>query len=730
MATDIRQTNRTILLEEINPEMLDLMTLVGDVRGMDSLADEKIQEIDQTLLVGSFQEFLDKFQPKVYSYYDSVKQSVEFTLKKPENLPEHLITVIPLNMSNDFFKMLCSLIDTKRATGQKNVDFQFESVLSQITPKKVMEDVRQSRKELAYTLGQYSELEEGDPKKLDLGDKLNVLMEEASRNYNNVLALLPLAIEDSETRLLLGAGDHTGKSEKIAAGILQLGTDGALKVLEAPKPDETALALVESGSNQALVAALEEDYEALNEENGNDYVKALVVRAFCPLAAASQQEIDYETEVANHNAYLDFYTQAKQNFIKVARPLIEKMLGIKEFFAQYTVKGRGMRPTLLIANTRPDLLAKSNLIPRVQTYLNTINNKNDYDHSLWFAIFPNLSFSKSEGIKITRQRFAGNQKVEHANVNTMETLATLCEIFHNYGVKIFFSFDTIEETTFNKISSDGVAPFIDRCEPLMDKPYSAYAVPCMPNMTIVPKDKSGVVTGAYMKLGEDGNSAQLSKEKEDICRLWVEGVYISAAYVAAGMMAACQCPEYLKERFVKNVHPDYPGVRYDIEDGNNALVTTTTLAKEITGFTQSVKAEINNKNFGFIFGSENVKFNGIPVERLTVYKARSLASDGTAFEPIFQTQVETYFDRVFRQATSDYKQDNIISFFSSNPSSQMSQWLNNKHWLNAIIQQGDEITYTMDEENGTCDIGFTFNGSSRNMRIQLQRRTASVKAAK
>lgn len=154
------------------------------------------------------------------------------------------------------------------------------------------------------------------------------------------------------------------------------------------------------------------------------------------------------------------------------------------------------------------------------------------------------------------------------------------------------------------------------------------------------------------------------------------------------MMAACQCPEYLKEHFIKNVHPDYPGVRYDIEDGNNALVTTTTLAKEITGFTQSVKAEINNKNFGFIFGSENVKFNGIPVERLTVYKARSLASDGTAFEPIFQTQVETYFDRVFRQATSDYKQDNIISFFSSNPSSQMSQWLNNKHWLNAIIQQG------------------------------------------
>ena len=37
----IRQTNRTILFEEINPEKMDLLTLVGDVRGIDSLSDER-----------------------------------------------------------------------------------------------------------------------------------------------------------------------------------------------------------------------------------------------------------------------------------------------------------------------------------------------------------------------------------------------------------------------------------------------------------------------------------------------------------------------------------------------------------------------------------------------------------------------------------------------------------------------------------------------------------------
>ncbi|MCM0624182.1 MULTISPECIES: hypothetical protein [Lysinibacillus] len=41
----INQTNRTMLFEEINPEKMDLITLVGDVKGIDSLSDEKIKEI-------------------------------------------------------------------------------------------------------------------------------------------------------------------------------------------------------------------------------------------------------------------------------------------------------------------------------------------------------------------------------------------------------------------------------------------------------------------------------------------------------------------------------------------------------------------------------------------------------------------------------------------------------------------------------------------------------------
>ena len=54
MGSAIKQTNRTMLMEVINPEKLDFLTLIGDVRGMESLSDDKMKEIHDHLLVRSF----------------------------------------------------------------------------------------------------------------------------------------------------------------------------------------------------------------------------------------------------------------------------------------------------------------------------------------------------------------------------------------------------------------------------------------------------------------------------------------------------------------------------------------------------------------------------------------------------------------------------------------------------------------------------------------------------
>lgn len=722
----IKQTNRTLLFEEINPEKPDLLTLVGDVRGIDSLSDEKIKEMNEALLVRSFDEFISKFEPVVYSFFNASNQKIMYTLEKPETIPEDMLTPIYLNGQNDFLKMLMSLVEAKRSQSIINVDFQFDKLTDMISPKKVMEDIKQNRKEMQYTYKSYAEMEDEDPHKLDLADKLNIMFEEASVNYNNVLAMLPLAIEDIKTRLLLGESEEKKDHVPLALGVLSMDEKGELKVLEAPKPETAELMVVDDQVNAGLIAALEEDYEALNEES-SDYVKALVTRTYCPLASTMVSSIDVKQEVDNYNSYLEFYKEAKDDFIKVVKPLIEKILGVWAFFEQYPTNLKGMKPTMFITNISNDMLVKSSNLPRLITFLNTVNAKNDFDNAIWYGVVPSVSLEQNSNVKLTRQRFKGNEKIEKTGVNSTETLVRLLDVLKDYSVQCFFSYETGDKSTFNYVATEGISKFEERCGTMAGKAYSEFAIPCIPNFTIIPKEKSGVILDKRMKLNES-NIAELSSEKEDIMKLWIDGVYVGAAYIAAGLVAAYQCPEYLKEMFKKNVDDELPGVRFDIEAGDHPLRVHTVMAKEITGFTNSIKNEINRRNFGFVFSSENAMLGTENIQSIMVYKARNLMSDGKVYEPIYKTQVTTYIERVLRHATGDFKQENIVQFFSNNPSSQKSKWLEKKDYVNAVLGAGDDVEYEIDEANGYCVLNITFNGNVKNLEIEINRLNSNNRA--
>ncbi|WP_394522857.1 transcriptional regulator [Lacrimispora sp. JR3] len=715
----ITQTNRTILFSEINPEKLNLLTLIGDVRGKTSLDDDKIKEINEVLLVESFEEFLEKFAPVVYSWCDAKTGSIQYSLIKPENIPDNCITEIPLNEMNDLLNMLITLQGAKGSLGVANVDFKFSNVLDMISPKKIMEDIRQVRREIQYTYGKYMELDEEDPKRLDFGDKLNYQFEQASHNYNNVLAMLPLAIEDIKTRLLLGSGESAQGGQEFKAGLLSMGDDGELKILEMKQEEGTQLAVVDDHINTSLVQTFRDDYDALNE-NTSDYVRELVVRTFCPLTSTVESSVDREVEVNNYNTYLEFYKKSKDDFVKAVKPLIEKILGVKSFFDQYQVKEKGMQPKLLITNTPLEMMVKSSNLPRLLTYLNTTNDKNEFENTLWFGIVPDVEFNQSGGGKLQRMRFAGNQKEKKPGTNTMESLATLMNAIYPYKITTFFSFSTGEESTFSYVATEGIGVFKDKCAPLMKKEYSEFVVPCIPNVTIIPKDKSGLILDKRMVIDDDGNVA-LSEEKEDVMKMWIEGVYVGASYGAAGIAAAWQCPEYLKQRF-SNTTMEYPGVRYDIEADDNALLVTTSMTKEISGFTNAIKNSINNTGFGFVFTSDNAQYKGREIKNIMVYKARNLLSNGTEFEPIYKTLVVTYIERMLRFYSGDFKQDKILKFFSNNPNSQKSKWDANRQYVNSLLQDGDELDFNIDEKNGICNVLLTFSNTTRNLKVELTRK--------
>ncbi len=726
----IKQTNRTLLFEEINPEKPDILTLIGDVRGIDSLSDEKIKEMNKELLVRNFDEFINKFDPVVYSYYNAAVETgtgkIVYTLRKPETIPEEMLTVVHLNKQNDFLNMLMSLVEAKRSQSIINVDFQFDKLTDMISPRKVMEDIKQNRKELQYVYKTYAELEDGDPHKLDVADKLNIMFEEASVNYNNVLAMLPLAIEDIKTRLLLGEAEEKKDNTPLTLGVLSMDENGELKVLEAPKAETSELMVVDDNVNAGLIAALEEDYETLNEES-SDYVKALVTRTYCPLASTMVSNIDIKQEVSNYNSYLEFYKTAKDDFIKVVKPLIEKILGVWAFFEQYPSNIKGMKPSMFITNISNDMLVKANNLPRLIAFLNTVNAKNDFDNAIWYGIVPSVSLDQNSNVRLTRQRFQGNEKTEKTGVNSVEALVRLLDVLKDYSVQCFFSYETGDKTTFNNMATEGIEKYEDRCSSLIGKAYSEYAIPCIPNFTIIPKEKSGVILDNRMLLNEN-NMAELSKEKEDIMKLWIDGVYVGAAYIASGLVAAYQCPEYLKEMFKKNVDAELPGVRFDIESGDHPLRVHTVMAKEITGFTNTIKNEINRHSFGFVFSSENAVLGTENIHNIMVYKARNLMSDGKVYEPIYKTQVTTYIERILRHATGDFKQENIVQFFSNNPSSQKSRWQEKRGCVNAVIGDGDDIEYEIDEANGYCVLNITFNGNVKNLEIEINRFNSNNRA--
>ena len=545
-------------------------------------------------------------------------------------------------------------------------------------------------------------------------------------SYNNVLAMLPLAIEDIKTRLLLGEAEEKKDNTPLALGVLSMDENGELKVLEAPKAETSELMVVDDNVNAGLIAALEEDYEALNEES-SDYVKALVTRTYCPLASTMVSSIDIRQEVSNYNSYLEFYKTAKDDFIKVVKPLIEKILGVWAFFEQYPSNIKGMKPSMFITNISNDMLVKANNLPRLIAFLNTVNAKNDFDNTIWYGVVPSVSLDQNSNIRLTRQRFQGNENTEKTGVNSVEALVRLLDVLKDYSVQCFFSYETGDKTTFNNMATEGIEKYEDRCSSLIGKAYSEFAIPCIPNFTIIPKEKSGVILDNRMLLNEN-NMAELSKEKEDIMKLWIDGVYVGAAYIAAGLVAAYQCPEYLKEMFRRNVDAELPGVRFDIEAGDHPLRVHTVMAKEITGFTNSIKNEINRHSFGFVFSSENAILGTENVHNIMVYKARNLMSDGKVYEPIYKTQVTTYIERMLRHATGDFKQENIVQFFSNNPSSQKSRWQEKRGCVNAVIGEGDDIEYEIDEANGYCVLNITFNGNVKNLEIEINRFNSNNRA--
>ena len=74
--------------------------------------------------------------------------------------------------------------------------------------------------------------------------------------------------------------------------------------------------------------------------------------------------------------------------------------------------------------------------------------------------------------------------------------------------------------------------------------------------------------------------------------------------------------------------------------------------------------------------------------------------------------------------TQDFKEDNIKRFFSTSPDSQKSLWAAERECYNSILEVGDDITYTIDEDANICIVDISYKGVIKNLEVDMSRSIA------
>ncbi len=739
----IKQTNRTILFDVINPERFDLINLMAGIEPTGkSLTDEKIKEIHSHLLVHSFDEFLQKFAPTIYSYFDADTKRMVYTLERPMGIPAQFVKEIVINKNNNFLKTFMRLIDEKRSSNKPNVTFNYESMLEMLSPQKTLKDMKRLNKDVNYLAKESMKLESDSPAKLKRLKMLSKKINETESYYNEFPTQIALMIGTIRENLVAieAAGRKDGGTP--APALPYFDGEGEMKSLAFRPDEEVPLLEVDDKATALLVSEIEERYDmieqrrrgvvGIREEEANtglekvsSLMQELVVSAFTNKMSSKLAVMETTKKVELFNNYSALYNTWQKDFIKVAKPVFERILGVKAFFDAYTPKIKGMAPSLLVTNLPIEELVESQNMDKLRLYLETVNNKTDYTDTIWFGIVPRIELQRETSLDdysmdmtvdfAEKWGYSGDYDDEDmVFYSSIDTLQNLLDGIKKYKIQTFFGFETGEESTFSRMATDGAAPYMEKAEEIAGNPYDEYAIACFPNMTIVPEDKSRVVTSRGARINEAG-AVEFPKGLDNDVKFWMKGVYVGAEFAAAGMVAACQCPNFLKT-YLKKVYPDFPGVRFDLEEDENALRLPIVFAKEISGFTNDVKEEIDQSKFGFVFSSDNYTLDGKVISGITVMSARSMHMDRRTYRSVFQTTRRTYIERMMAAQLRNQDERNIRAYFE--PSGQISEWMKFGTWDNSIIREGERVELESIAE-GQCDIRIESKGVSESFTINI-----------
>lgn len=679
---EMEQTNRTILFEEMNPNKPSLLTMIGDVKEQESLTDEMIQQIHKELEVQSFGQLIEKFEPGIYMYLNTSDCQACFSYQRYQ-MEGYEISKITLDNKNSLLSAILELMDSKK--NRQYLLKNFNHILSRLVPKSHRKTFSRQRKELIKLFQQKQT------------EKAKEVYESIIKKYNEGLFLLTIFLQEAY-EVIVEAKDENRKDRFIAdTSTSDLVTPIAIS--ENLKKKEGYLS---EGEQQDYRKFLE---SILEEQQSGIYNKELLSCCLLlPTITAREQICELQPI---YERYLEYYANIIKMFWIQGKPLLEQLLGVKMFFEQYGGISEGMQPSLVISNFSAKDILSMDARKRLQIYLETVNEKNYGKNTLWYGIIPSIALTDYEKEKNLRERFQGTKEKIQYPANTCQEVSVLLQILAEFKIQTFISPQVTEKTTYQWLKQHGMENWLETLQEYEGLEKLEYVIPCYPNCVVIPKEQAQLRLGNNTSYDELNEQIRVKGEK----KLWLDGLGVEAAYIVAGLFAACQCPKYLQTKFKKNIDEKLPGVAYRITEESHALVTPTTMAREVLNFPAELIEEIHRKGVGVVL---------VPSQgKIVVGTDRTLAYQKGVSDEICHTQALNYIQRVIRYVTQDYKENLIKQFFQNRAGNTKMQWMENQKSINSILKEGESMEYQIDEKNSTCTFTVMFEKSRKGETVRI-----------
>lgn len=684
----MEQTNRTILFEEINPEKENLYTLVGDVRNKCSLTDDEIVSINQKLLVTSFEEFLKKFEPKIYGMVDM--QQMKFAFAKEDMWRDTNTFCINIEKGNPFFSAIFQMLDTNNYVKKINVSItnQLISVLMDEKVQKLKRLIKEVKEEFLF----------GER------DKVAFLLNQIADNYDMGFLFLQVLMEQLPKQI-------ENMSDKVLNPLVVKSFNGnRIEVLRMSTNFKDFEFVIDASRREEYAEIIEHFFE-IRRAQGREVHNIEALQLCLMQGAYGEENIGYL--ISRYNFYQDFYSKVIQVFWSEIRQLLQNVLGIYTFFQQYTVEEvqRKMCPSILVANCSVEAIQLVGNRERLIVYLDTVNSKNYSSDTIWYAILPGIAYKKDDIQDNVRVRFksAGSEKREFIYKEIShdeEDIRVLVDILADYQVINFLSILGKRSTTFGQLLRDGIDNYNDTFNAFTSIEGKEYIVPCIPNFTIIPREFMELHLGKTYQYDDFSNEGVMVIGSK---KLWLEGLYVEASYVAAGLAAAWQCPNYLNKYHKNKVTMELPGVSYRIMDGNNRYMTKTTMLREILYCSDELRDSIEKRSMGVVFLPEG---NGV-----IMATDRCMTFQNESNDCISTVQTLVYIERVIRYETNDFKNTLIRSFFQNRPDSIKSKWFERKKNINAMIKENEDLTFQLNEIENICTFEVKFREIEKKRKV-------------